>query len=245
MKVIALIPARYQASRLPGKLLLDLNGQSVIKTTYQAVENTQLFDATYVVTDHEAIFKEMQSFGGNVVMSEGTFECGTDRIASVLDKVPDADIYINVQGDEPFTTKASLALLIAAFKEDIEKKIGVATLKQLIKEEAAIHNPNVVKIVTNAADRAIYFSRAPIPYNRDGVPNVAYYKHIGIYAFRKQALIDFARLPLGVLEQIEKLENLRFLEHDIAIKALTTTDTHFGIDTQADLDAARAFLKQQ
>jgi 3-deoxy-manno-octulosonate cytidylyltransferase (CMP-KDO synthetase) len=242
MKIIAIIPARYSSTRLPGKLIKPLGDTTVINATYQAVCNTQLFDDVYVVTDHEDIYKEIKNHDGNVVYSNGEFECGTDRIASVLPHLPDAEIYVNVQGDEPFTTKAPLQQIIEAFKADRQEKIGVITLKQKITDEAQINNPNVVKIITRADDTAIYFSRSPIPYKRESNSQIDYYKHIGIYAFRKNALIAFASLPIGPLEHTEKLENLRFIENNITVKALSTDYINFGIDTQEDLDKANAYL---
>jgi 3-deoxy-manno-octulosonate cytidylyltransferase (CMP-KDO synthetase) len=242
MKTIALIPARYNSTRLPGKLMLDLNGKTVIRRTYEAVIATQLFEKVYVVTDSNIIYDEIQSFGGFVVMSDNHFECGTDRIASVLPLVEEADIYINVQGDEPFTTSEPLQQLIDAFVADKEQLIGVCTLRQHIEDDAIIKNPNVVKVITRADNSAIYFSRSPIPYNRDNTSQVPYYKHIGIYAFRKQALIDFAQLPIGILEQTEKLENLRFVENNILIKALETSYINIGIDTEEDLVKAREMM---
>lgn len=242
MDCIALIPARYHSTRLPNKLLMPLGNKTVIRTTYDNVVGTGLFKKVYVVTDHELIFEEIQQHGGNVIYSNGTFECGTDRIASIIDNIEDADVYINVQGDEPFTAAAPLIQLINAFKEDIKQELGVCTLRQLINEENQINNPNVVKVITRPDHSAIYFSRLPIPFNRDGMPNVEYYKHIGIYAFRKTALKQFAQLPVSHLEQIEKLENLRFIENNIIVKALPTEYINVGIDTMEDLERARAMI---
>lgn len=245
MKTIALIPARYASTRLPGKLMQKLDDQSVIWHTYANVLATGLFDKVYVVTDHEIIYQEINSKGGNVLMSDAHFECGTDRIASIIPQIEDADIYINVQGDEPFTAKEPLHLLIQAFAQDIDKNIGVCTLRQRITDETVINNPNVVKVITTQDDTAIYFSRLPIPYNRDNNPDVQYFKHIGIYAFRKQALLDFAQLPVSPLENIEKLENLRFIENNIKVKALVTDYINVGIDTPEDLIKAQAVLLQR
>lgn len=239
MRVIALIPARYASTRLPGKLMLDLNGKTVIRRTYEAVVATGLFAAVYVVTDSDVIYGEISSFEGNVVMSGTDFECGTDRIASVLPEVGTADIYINVQGDEPFTVKAPLEQLIRVFEEDSDQRIGVCTLRQLISDPAMIDNPNVVKVITRPDDTAVYFSRSRVPYDRDHSGHIPYYKHIGIYAFRHQALREFAALPPGFLEQAEKLENLRFIENNIAVKVLVTDYVNIGIDTAEDLEQAR------
>ncbi len=239
MKVIALIPARYASARLPGKLMLDLNGKTVIRRTYEAVAATGLFAAVYVVTDSGLIYDEIRSFAGNVVMSGTDFECGTDRIASVLPQVGAADIYINVQGDEPFTVKEPLEQLLRVFEEDREQRIGVCTLRQQITDPAMIDNPNVVKVITRPDDTAIYFSRSRVPYDRDRSGDIPYYKHIGIYAFRAQALREFAALPPGRLELAEKLENLRFIENNIAVKVVITDYVNIGIDTAEDLERAR------
>ena len=239
MKVIALIPARFASTRLPGKLMLDLNGKTVIRRTYEAVKATGLFADTYVVTDNNVIFDEVRSFGGNVVMSGTEFECGTDRIASVLPLVGAADVYINVQGDEPFTQKGPLEQLIGVFEADTRQEVGVCTLRQQISDPDMIDNPNVVKVITREDDTAVYFSRSRVPYNRDGSEVVRYYKHIGIYAFRARALREFAALLPGKLEQAEKLENLRFIENGIAVKVVLTDYVNIGIDTAEDLERAR------
>lgn len=243
MTVIALIPARYASTRLPGKLMLDLNGKTLIRRTYEAVLTTAIFSKVYVVTDSDVIYNEVKLFGGNVVMSQGVFECGTDRIASILPKIEEADIYINVQGDEPFTSKEPLQQLLDAFQADVKKEIGVCTLRQQITEKSMIQNPNVVKVITRQDDTAIYFSRSPVPCNRDQITTVKYFKHIGIYAFRKKALQDFAQLPIGALEYAEKLENLRFIENNIPVKVLETNYVNVGIDTQDDMERARVYFK--
>ncbi len=242
MKVIAMIPARYEASRFPGKLMKDLGGKSVIVRTYEAVVNTRLFDEVYVVTDSEIIFEEIKNYGGKVIKSIKEHESGSDRIAEVIENL-DIDVVINVQGDEPFTQKEPLEKLIEVFKKDVKKEVDVASLMFKLENTIEINNPNNVKVVVDKANFAMYFSRAPIPYPRDEKHGV-YYKHIGIYAFRKKALLDISKMPVTQLEATEKLENLRFLENHKKIKMVLTNHMPIGIDTEADLEAAKNYLVQ-
>ncbi|PCI02668.1 MAG: 3-deoxy-manno-octulosonate cytidylyltransferase [Flavobacteriaceae bacterium] len=235
--IIAMIPARFEASRFPGKLMKDLGGMTVIQRTYEATVNTQLFDDVYVVTDSDIIFDEIVSKGGKALKSRSDHESGSDRIAEVIVDL-DVDIVVNVQGDEPFTQKESLEKLLAVFTEKDAHKIDVASLKIELTDLGDIQNPNNVKVVTDANDFAMYFSRSPIPYPRDEKKG-SWYKHIGIYAFRKQALLDFTKTPMTMLEATEKLENLRFLAHDLKVKMVETNQIAIGIDTPEDLEEAR------
>lgn len=243
MKVVALIPARYASERFPGKLLKDLNGKSVILRTYEAAVNSLLFQEVYVITDHQDIFNEIQNSGGKALMSRKNHPSGTDRIAEFAPNI-DADIFINIQGDEPFIDPEQLTSLIEVFKNDTSSAIDIASLMIKIKDENQFNNPNNVKVVFDKNNFALYFSRAPIPYPRDNKFKLAY-KHIGVYAFRKSALIKIARLQESTLEKIEKLENLRFLENGFSIKMVATEHINFGIDTQDDLQEAIEFLKNQ
>jgi len=235
-----MIPARYEASRFPGKLMQDLGGKTVILTTYLATVNTRLFDAVYVVTDSKIIFDEIINNGGKVIMSKKNHESGSDRIAEAVADM-DIDIVVNVQGDEPFTNYDTLAPLLDVFKNDSAQKIALASLMTPLTDAAAIKNSNNVKVVVDKNNFAQYFSRAAIPYNRAQI-DVKYYKHIGIYAFRKQALIDFTNLPMSPLEKAEKLENLRFIHNDMPVKMVETTYNPIGIDTLEDLENARLLL---
>jgi len=244
LKIVAIIPARLDATRFPKKLVQDLGGIPVILRTYQATVNTQLFDAVFVVTDSKIIFNIINQAGGKAIMSTAKHESGSDRIAEAAKNI-DADIIINVQGDEPFTAKEPLQKLIAIFENDTTNKIAVASLMTVLKDQKAIENPNNVKVVVNAKNEALYFSRAPIPYIRDINNNVNKYKHIGIYAFRKNALLLFTKLPMSALEKAEKLENLRFLENNMKVVMVETAQQPIGIDTKEDLDAARNFLKNK
>ncbi|MDH3381061.1 MAG: 3-deoxy-manno-octulosonate cytidylyltransferase [Flavobacteriaceae bacterium] len=243
MKIIAMIPARFEATRFPGKLMKDLGGKTVISRTYEAVKSTNLFDDVYVVSDSSIIFEEIKNHGGKVLMSKKSHESGSDRIAEAIADL-DIDIVINVQGDEPFTQKEPLEKLIEVFKNDAKKEVDVASLMFKINDKIEINNPNNVKVVVDKANFAMYFSRAPIPYPRDEQFGI-YYKHIGIYAFRKEALLEISKMPVTQLEATEKLENLRFLENQKKIKMVLTTHTPIGIDTEADLESARRYLLDQ
>jgi 3-deoxy-manno-octulosonate cytidylyltransferase (CMP-KDO synthetase) len=242
MKIIAMIPARYSASRFPGKLMKDLGGKTVILRTFEAALSTHLFDEVYVVTDSEVIQKNIVEAGGNVIMSKTTHECGSDRIAEAVAFL-DADIVINVQGDEPFIDKKSLSQLIEVFKEDVNKEIDLASLKVEITNQEDIENPNNVKVITDINNLAIYFSRSVIPFHRDTGISVKYYKHKGVYAFRKQALLDFYKTPMTPLEASEKIEAIRYQEIGKKIKMVETAVESIGIDTPEDLEKAKKHLK--
>jgi 3-deoxy-manno-octulosonate cytidylyltransferase (CMP-KDO synthetase) len=237
-----MIPARYSASRFPGKLMQDLGGKPVIRRTYEATVATNLFDDVIVVTDSPIIYNEIVNNGGKAIMSKKEHECGSDRIAEAVEDL-DIDIVINVQGDEPFTDKESLEKLIAVFKADNDKQVDLASLMVHITDEEEINNPNTVKVVVDTFDFALYFSRSPIPYPRDKTVSVKYFKHKGVYAFRKEALLDFYRLPMLTLEASEKLEQLRYLEYGKRIKMVETSVQGVEIDTPEDLERAKRLWK--
>ncbi len=237
-----MIPARYQASRFPAKLMQDLGGKPVIVRTYEAAVNTQLFDEVYVVTDSEVISEVISAIGGKVIMSKQKHESGSDRIAEAVEDM-EVDIVINVQGDEPFIDAVSLEKIIEVFKADTQKEIDLASLMTPISEWEEIANPNTVKVIVDNQNFALYFSRSPIPYPRDKEVEATYYKHKGIYAFRKRALMDFKRLPMLTLEAKEKIEAIRFLEYGKKIKMVETHVTGIEIDTPEDLDRARQVWK--
>ena len=242
MKIIAMIPARFKASRFPGKLMEDLGGQTVILRTYQATLETGLFEDVFVVTDSEVIFNEITSHGGKAIMSIKNHQCGSDRIAEAVAPM-DIDIVVNVQGDEPFTNKQVLTTLLDVFNQKDASKIDLASLMVKITDWEEINNPNCVKVIVNKENFAQYFSRAPIPYPRDKEITTSYYKHKGIYAFTKQALLDFYQLPMGTLEATEKIECIRYLEYGKNIKMAETSLQGIGIDTPADLIKANKILK--
>ncbi|MFT4942600.1 MAG: 3-deoxy-alpha-D-manno-octulosonate 8-oxidase [Patiriisocius sp.] len=244
MKIIAMIPARYEASRFPGKLMQDLDGQTVILRTYQATVATALFEEVFVVTDSDIIFKEITAHGGKAMMSVKKHECGSDRIAEAVADM-DIDIVVNVQGDEPFTNKKALVDVLEVFKAKDAAKIDLASLMVKITDWDEITDPNCVKVIVNKESFAQYFSRSPIPYPRDKALATTYFKHKGIYAFRKQALLDFYHLPMGVLEAIEKIECIRYLEYGKNIKMAETTVQGVGIDTPEDLVKANIILKNK
>ncbi|MEY8781069.1 3-deoxy-manno-octulosonate cytidylyltransferase [Allomuricauda sp. XS_ASV26] len=237
-----MIPARYQASRFPAKLMQDLGGKPVIVRTYEAAVNTGLFDEVYVVTDSPIISEVIENIGGNVIMSKKTHESGSDRIAEAVENM-EVDIVINVQGDEPFIDADSLAKIIKVFKNDEEKEIDLGSLMTPITDWEEISNPNTVKVVVDNQGFALYFSRSPIPYPRDKEVDATYYKHKGVYVFRKRALMDFQRLKMLPLEAKEKIEAIRFLEYGKKIKMVETNVTGIEIDTPEDLERARKVWK--
>ena len=188
-----MIPARYAASRFPGKLMQDLGGKPVILRTYEAAVATDLFDEVYVVTDSDIISDTITGAGGKAIMSKEEHDTGSDRIAEAVENM-DVDIIVNVQGDEPFTERESLAGVLEVFRDDHDKEIDLASLMTRITDWEEIKNPNTVKVIVNKDNFALYFSRSPIPYPRAEDMKISYFKHKGIYAFRKDALMDFKRL---------------------------------------------------
>jgi len=237
-----MIPARYSASRFPGKLMQDLEGKPVITRTYEATVATQLFDDVVVVTDNTKIFKEIENIGGKAVMSIKEHECGSDRIAEAVEFM-DVDIVVNVQGDEPFTEVESLRKLITVFKEDKAMEVDLASLMVHITDDEEINNPNTVKVIVDKKNFALYFSRSPIPFRRDRTVATKYYKHKGVYAFRKEALLAFYHLPILVLEASEKIECIRYLEYGKRIKMVETHVQGIEIDTPEDLERAKKLWK--
>ncbi len=240
MKVVALIPARYEASRYPGKLMGLLGNKSVILTTFQNTVATELFDEVYVVTDSKIIFEEINNNGGNAIMSKYYHSTGSDRIAEACQEL-DTDIVVNVQGDEPFVKKEPLEKLLLAFQDDT---VEVATLMQRLYDINLVRDYNYVKVVVNNKNDVMYFSRAPIPINRDNDIESIYYEHIGVYAFKKDTLIKFSKMEPTTIEIMEKIEPLRLLENGIKIRAIETDYMGLEIDTPEDLFKANEFLKK-
>lgn len=243
MKIIAVIPARYEASRFPGKLMQKLGEKTVISTTYENVVKTGLFSDVFVATDSEIIFNEIQSNDGKAVMT-GQHETGSDRIAEAVENI-NCDIVVNVQGDEPFLKTEPLKQLMEVFQNDLNKKISLASLKIKLQNQEDIENPNHVKVITDLNGFALYFSRSVIPYLREKSIDAEYFRHIGVYAFRKEALLKFSRLPMSPLEQLEKIECIRYLENGMKIKMIETDFVGVGIDVPEDLEKARAILNQK
>jgi 3-deoxy-D-manno-octulosonate cytidylyltransferase len=238
-KIGAFIPARYAATRFPAKLMQALGNKTVIRHTYDNTVATGLFDEVYVVTDSEIIFNEITSQGGKAIMSKKEHESGSDRIAEAIEHLA-IDIVVNVQGDEPFVKKEPLEKLIAVFKDD---KVQVASLMQALTNTDLIADPNYVKVAVDKNMNALFFSRSVIPYPRNREIAIPYYEHIGVYAFKKQALLDFTHWPISPLEAAEKIECLRYLENGVAMKMVVTSYMGVEIDTPEDLIKAAALLK--
>ena len=238
MKTIAMIPARYAATRFPAKLMQLLKDKTVIRHTYDNTVATGLFDEVMVVTDSEIIFNEIVLHGGKAKMSIKTHESGSDRIAEAVADM-DVDIVVNVQGDEPFVQKEPLQKLLDTFTDE---KVQVASLMQKLFDEKFINDPNYVKVAVDKNMNSLFFSRSVIPYPRDKNVSSVYYEHIGVYAFRKQALINFTNWPITPLEAAEKVECLRYLENGVPLKMVVTQYMGVEIDTPEDLERAAKML---
>ena len=238
-KIGAFIPARYAATRFPAKLMQMLGDKTVIRHTYDNTVATGLFDEVYVVTDSEIIFNEIVHNGGKAIMSKRSHESGSDRIAEAIENL-DIDIVVNVQGDEPFVKKEPLQKVIDVFSD---ATVQVASLMQVLTNPQLIEDPNFVKVAVDFHNNALFFSRSVIPYPRDKEAAAKYYEHIGVYAFKKQALLDFTNWPMSPLEAAEKIECLRYLENGVAIKMVVTEYMGVEIDTPEDLIKAAALLK--
>ena len=234
-----MIPARYAATRFPAKLMQMLGDKTVILHTYNNTVATKLFDEVMVVTDSKIIFDEIISHGGKAVMSIKEHESGSDRIAEAIADM-DIDIVVNVQGDEPFVQKDPLEKLLKTFEDE---NVQVASLMQVLYEEQFISDPNYVKVAVDKDMNSLMFSRSPIPYHRDKNIAPVYYEHIGVYAFRKQALLNFTAWPITPLEAAEKIECLRYLENGVTLKMVVTEYMGVEIDTPEDLIRAASLLK--
>jgi len=237
-KIGAFIPARYAATRFPAKLMQALGEKTVIRHTYDNTVATGLFDQVYVVTDSEIIFNEITSHGGKAIMSKKEHESGSDRIAEAIEDLA-IDIVVNVQGDEPFVKKEPLEKLIAVFKDD---KVEVASLMQALTHSDLIADPNYVKVAVDKNSNALFFSRSVIPYPRNTEIAISYYEHIGVYAFKKQSLLNFTNWPMSPLEAAEKIECLRYLENGVSIKMVVSSYMGVEIDTPEDLIKAAKLL---
>ncbi len=238
MKIGAFIPARYAATRFPAKLMQILGDKTVIRHTYDNTIATGLFDEVYVVTDSEIIFNEIIQNGGKAIMSKRSHESGSDRIAEAVQDL-DIDIVINVQGDEPFVKREPLEKVIAVFSD---ASVQVASLMQVLTDATLIQDPNYVKVAVDKNNNALFFSRSVLPYPRSTDSPIVYYEHIGVYAFQKQALLNFTNWPMSPLEAAEKIECLRYLENGVSIKMVVTEYMGVEIDTPADLIKAAKLL---
>jgi len=239
MKIVALIPARFGATRFPAKLMADLYGKPLIARTYLSTVATGVFDEVVVVTDHEEIAEVIRKEGGKVFLSQKEHESGSDRIAEAAVEM-EADVIVNVQGDEPFQDRQSLRDLVQTFADS---RVAVASLMMTISAASQIQNPNMVKVVVDKENFSLYFSRSPIPYIRESSTGVTFYRHIGIYAYRKELLMEFTQWPKSTLEKAEMLEQLRLLEQGIKIKMVHTTHQAVAIDTPEDLEKAKEYYK--
>ncbi len=238
MKSIALIPARYEATRFPAKLMQMLGGKTVVRHTYENTVATRLFDEVIVVTDSNIIFNEIVENGGYAIMSKQPHDSGSDRIAEAVTDI-EVDVIINVQGDEPFVKKEPLQNLLNVFEKDENPAVQVASLMHEIKDADLIDNPNIVKVVVDRKMNSLLFSRSAIPFHRDKNMQPVYYKHIGIYAYRKKALMNFTQWKTTPLEAAEKIECLRYLENGISLKMVLTDEAPVSIDTPEDLERAK------
>lgn len=230
MKVIAVIPARFGSSRFPGKPLAKIMGKSMIRSVYERVKQAKLIDEVIVATDHDDILNEVISFGGKVIMTNPQHESGSERIAEVAGKI-EGDIFINVQGDEPLIHPNLIDELVKECKTYFN---SVITAKKKIEKNEDVNNPNIVKVITNKSNDAIYFSRSPIPYNRSG-KECKYYKHLGIYCYPRDILEKYVKLPRSQYETLEMLEQLRLIENGYNIKVVETNYEAVGVDTPDDI----------
>ncbi|MCX6207196.1 MAG: 3-deoxy-manno-octulosonate cytidylyltransferase [Bacteroidetes bacterium] len=242
MKIAAFIPARYAATRFPAKLMQVLGDKTVIRHTYDNTVATGLFDDVYVVTDSEIIFNEISANGGKAIMSIKTHESGSDRIAEAAANM-DIDIIVNVQGDEPFVQREPLEKLLATFTGTDGDTVKVASLMQELKDPTLIADPNYVKVAVDRNMNSLFFSRSVIPFPRNTALKSIYYEHIGVYAFRKESLLQFTNWPMTPLEAAEKIECLRYLEYGIPLRMVVTTYMGVEIDTPEDLIKAAKLLK--
>lgn len=243
MKVVALIPARLGATRFPSKLLAPIKGKSVIRRTYESAAGTGLFDEVVVVTDSDEILNEIISNGGKAVKSKHEYQSGTDRIAEVAADM-DADVFVNVQGDEPFVQKEPLRQLLNLFGGEVGDRVQVASLVQRLDDPQLVKDPNFVKVALALDNTALFFSRSVIPYPRDTSIDIPFYEHIGVYAFRKPALMNFTNWSMTPLEAAEKVECLRFLEHGVPIHMAITQYMGVEIDTPEDIARAEELMQQ-
>lgn len=237
MKVTAIIPARYASSRLKGKVLLTIADKPMIQHVYERTKKASLVNNVIVATDDRKIFDVVEGFAGNAAMTSPLHRTGTDRIAEVADNM-DAEIIVNVQGDEPLIEPEMIDAVVRPLLENPD--LVITTLKKKITNEGELKDPNIVKVVTSREGFAIYFSRFPIPYERErSQKENIHYKHIGLYGYRKDFLLKFAKMTPTPLEEAEKLEQLRALENGYKIKVIETQYSSIGVDTQEDLERVR------
>lgn len=238
MKFLGVIPSRYASTRLEGKPLKDICGHTMIEWVYKRTKMSNL-DEVVVATDDERIFKEVEKFGGKAILTRKDHENGTSRIAEVCEKITDYDVIVNVQGDEPLIEPDMINSIINSFKED--DSIAMSTLKYKIDTMEEIENPNYVKVITDKKGYALYFSRSVIPYPRK-MDLKNYYKHVGIYGYKRDFVIEYAKMEPTPLEKSESLEQLRALENGYKIKVMETPYKIIGVDTQEELEKVRKYV---
>lgn len=241
MRAVGIIPARYGASRFEGKVLADLLGKPVIQHVWERAKKARTLDELIVAADDERIITVVKAFGGKATFTAKAHPSGTDRLREIANPL-DVDIVVNIQADEPLIHASMIDEVVTALLQD--KDIVMATLRKKIDSAKDINNPNVVKVVVDKDNFALYFSRTAIPFYREGHPRF-YYKHIGLYSYTKDFLFRFANLPISFLERAENLEQLRALENGYKIKVLETTYDTVGIDTPQDLEKAKAILLKE
>lgn len=239
-QVVGIIPARYGSTRLPGKPLRDICGEPMIQHVYKRAAEAEVFNRVLVATDDERIKKRVEDFGGEAVMTSPEHKTGTDRLAEAAQRI-EADIIVNIQGDEPLISPAMIGELVHPLLAD--SNLVMSTLKKEIKNKAEVNNPDLVKVVTDKEGYALYFSRLPIPYLRNQETGSKFYKHIGLYAYRKEFLLEFAQLAATPLEEAESLEQLRALENGYRIKVVETEHAPIGVDTEEDLEKVRNLME--
>jgi 3-deoxy-manno-octulosonate cytidylyltransferase (CMP-KDO synthetase) len=241
--IVAVIPARYGSTRLPGKPLIDLCGKPMIQRVYERTYQARLVDRVIVATDDERIAAVVRQFGGEAVMTPSDLRSGSDRSAFAVRRIPEASIVVNVQGDEPLIEPKMIDEAVQPLLDDAGILAG--TLVRHTESAEELLNPNIVKAVLDAEGFALYFSRSPIPHNRDGRHSYPFFKHIGLYVFRREFLLQFCEWPETPLERMEKLEQLRILEHGCKIKATVTEYDSVPVDTPEDVEKVCRLLKQQ
>jgi 3-deoxy-manno-octulosonate cytidylyltransferase (CMP-KDO synthetase) len=239
-KILGVIPARYASSRFPGKALATLDSRTMLEHVHERVSMARYLTSVVIATDDERISDAARRFGARVRMTRPEHVSGTDRVAEVASAYEDAELIVNIQGDEPLIDPNAIDAAVIPLLE--EPAIPMGTLKKKIEDPAEITDPNVVKVVTDRFENAIYFSRATIPFSRDGQP-VPIYKHIGLYVYRRDFLLRYSELPMGPLEQIERLEQLRAVENGFKIRVVETDYECMGVDTPADLERVRALIQ--
>ncbi len=247
MKTLGIIPARYGSTRLPGKPLFEIGGKSIIQRVYEQARKARLLDDVIVATDDERIFQHVLLFGGAVQMTAESHQSGTDRCAEIAAELTSYDLVVNIQGDEPFIQPEQIDLVIQPLLDS--GQLDIATLVRVIREQEDLFNPNIVKVVLDKNNHALYFSRSPIPHLRNipesvWIENGLFFKHIGLYAFRLDVLQQVAALPVSFLEKSESLEQLRWLENGFSIIVNKTEQETIGIDTINDLEKARKLIKE-